>query len=262
MVLTVTRVDAVCPLPPVAVAVTVQEPAVAGALNRPVLSIVPQVADHVAAALAVKLIVPLGATVGVKGDIVRVDVPVPNPVSPTTCGLLLAPSVNITLALREPAAVGLNAIVAEQLAPAAKLAPHVLLEIKKSAAFAPPTAMLLIAIEAEPVFVRVIGFGPPVCPTATLTQFKLAGLTVADPEVPLVPVPDRATDCGLLLALSPNWRVADLAPAALGLKLIVAVQLAPDARVAPHVLLERTKSAEFVPVTETPLMEIDAALPF
>jgi hypothetical protein len=163
-------------------------------LNKPVPSIVPQVADHVAAALAVKLIVPPGATVGVSGDIVREDVPVPNPVSPTTCGLLLAPSVNITLALREPATVGLNAIVAEQLAPTAKLAPQVLLEIKKSAALAPPTRMLLITIAAVPLFVRVIGFGPPVCPTATLTQFKLAGLTDADPEVPLVPVPDSATD--------------------------------------------------------------------
>ena len=194
VLLTVTRVDAVCPLPPVAVAVTVHDPAVAGALNRPVLSIVPHGGDYVAAALAVKLIVPLGATAGVNGDIVKVDVPVPNPVSATTCGLLLAPSAYITFALREPDAVGLNAIVALQLALAANVAPQVLLVMRKSAAFEPPTAMLLIAIEEVPLFVRVIGFGPPVCPTATLTQFRLVGLTDAEPEVPLVPVPESATD--------------------------------------------------------------------
>ena len=98
------------------------------------------------------------------------------------------------MALREPDAVGLNAIVAEQLAPAAKLAPHVLLTIRKSAAFVPPTTVLLIAIGEEPLFLSVIGFGPPVWPSATLTQFRLAGLTAADPEVPLVPVPDSVTN--------------------------------------------------------------------
>ena len=59
-----------------------------------------------------------------------------------------------------------------------------------------------------------------------------------------------------------NWRVADLAPAALGLKLIVAVHVACDTRVTPHVLLEITKSAPFVPVIESPLIEIVVELPF
>ena len=75
---TVTTVDAVCPLPPVAVAFTVQDPVVAGALNRPVLSIVPQVAVHVTAALAEKSMVPFTETVGVSGEIVRVVAPVPD----------------------------------------------------------------------------------------------------------------------------------------------------------------------------------------
>ena len=119
--------------------------------------------------------------------------PVPKPVRDTDCGLLLAPSVNASVAEREPAAVGLNAIEAEQLAPAARLAPQVFVEIRKSVEFVPPTTMLLIAIEDVPLLVRVMAFAPPVCPTATLTQFKLVGLTAAVPEVPLVPVPESDT---------------------------------------------------------------------
>jgi hypothetical protein len=122
-----------------------------------------------------------------------VDVPVPKPLTATVWGLLLAPSLKMMLATREPATVGLNRMVAEQLAPAARLVPHVLVEIRKSAAFVPPMTMLLIVIDEAPLLVRVIGFGPPVCPTATLTQFKLVGLTDADPEPLLAPVPDNAT---------------------------------------------------------------------
>ena len=75
---------------------------------------------------------------------------------------MLAPSLNVTLALREPATVGLNAIEAEQLAPAARLAPQVLVEIRKSVEFVPPTTMLLMAIEDVPLLVSVIAFAPPV----------------------------------------------------------------------------------------------------
>ena len=78
VLVTVTIVDAVCPLPPVAVAFTVQDPVVAGALNRPVLSIVPQVAVQVTAALAEKSMVPFTETEGVSGEIVRVVAPVPD----------------------------------------------------------------------------------------------------------------------------------------------------------------------------------------
>jgi len=152
-------------------------------------------------------------------------------------------------------------MVAVQLAPAARLAPQVLVEIRKSAEFVPPTTMLLIVIAEAPLFVRVIAFGPPVCPTATLTQFKLVGLTAADPEL-LVPVPDSETVCGLLLTPSVNCRLADLAPEALGLKAIVAVQLAPDERVPPQVLLEITKSAALVPETAMLLIVMVEALPF
>lgn len=190
------------------------------------------------------------------------EVPVAWPVNATVCGLLLAPSVNATLALREPATVGRNKMVAVQLAPAARLAPQVLVEIRKSAEFVPPTTMLLIANAEAPLFVSVMTFGPPVCPTATLAQFKLAGLTAAEPDPPPAPVPDSETVCGLLATPSVNCRLADLAPAALGLNVIVVVQLAPDARVPPHVLFEITKSAALVPETAMLLIVMVAALPF
>ena len=76
--------------------------------------------------------------------------PVPGPARDTDCGLLLAASVNISEAEREPETVGLNATEAVQLAPAARLVPQVLLEIRKSAALVPPMAMLLIAMDDDP----------------------------------------------------------------------------------------------------------------
>lgn len=55
-----------------------------------------------------------------------------------------AESVKLRVALRAPTAVGLNTIVAEQLAETARLAPQVFAETAKSPAFAPVTAMLLM----------------------------------------------------------------------------------------------------------------------
>ena len=191
-----------------------------------------------------------------------VDPPVPRPVSPTICGLPLAPSLNVTLALREPATVGLNRIVAEQLAPAARLAPQVLVEIRKSEEFVPPTTMLLMAIEDVPLLVRVMAFAPPVCPTATLAQFRLVGLTDAVPELLLVPVPDTATDCGLLDAVSEKFKAAVRAPDVVGLKTTVTVQLAEAARLPPQVLAEMLKSPAFAPVKPMLLIVIEAVLPF
>lgn len=71
------------------------------------------------------------------------------------------------------------------------------------------------------------------------------------------PVPVRATDCGLLGAVSVNFNVADRAPDAVGLKTTVALQLAEAARVAPQVLAEIVKSPAFVPDIATLLMVMD-----
>jgi len=92
---------------------------------------------------------------------------------------LLAESVKLSVAERVPAVVGLNMIFAVQLADAARLAPQVLLYTEKSAAFVPVIPILLMVIEAVPVFVKVTVFCPPVLPTETLAQVRFVVLTVA-----------------------------------------------------------------------------------
>ena len=57
-----------------------------------------------------------GATVGLPED------PPPIPERVTVCGLLVAESVKVRVAVRVPAAPGLNTIAVEQLAEAARLA--------------------------------------------------------------------------------------------------------------------------------------------
>ena len=68
----------------------------------------------------------------------------PVPESATACGLPEAESVKSRVALRAPAAPGLNAIEAVQLAPTERVAPHVFAVITKSEAFGPVTATPLM----------------------------------------------------------------------------------------------------------------------
>lgn len=62
------------------------------------------------------------------------------------------------------------------------------------------------------------------------------------------PLPVSATVWGLFVALSVICRVAVSAPATLGLKTRLKVQLAPAARVEPQVVADCEKSPAFVPV--------------
>ena len=98
--------------------------------------------------------------------------------------------------------------------------------------------MLVIVIAAVPLFVSVTGFWPPTPPTGTLVHVRLDGLATTLPvPVELVPVPESATVCGLLVAVSVKLSVAVRVPVAAGLNRIVAVQLADAARLEPHVLV-------------------------
>src|ERR1017187_628779 len=104
---------------------------------------------------------------------------VPSPESGASCGLLLAESVKLNVAVRVPVDSGLKWMVTVQLALAARLDPQVLLAIVKSAAFVPEIATLLRWIETEPPLVNVTDLGAPTLPSGTLAQLRLAGLTVA-----------------------------------------------------------------------------------
>jgi hypothetical protein len=169
--------------------------------------------------------------------------------------------VNPSTAERLPDVVGAKTTLAVQLDDAANEEPHVLLLIRKSPGFVPDIAMLLRVIELVPPFVSVTAFAAPLLPTATDTQFRLAGETEALPE-PVAPVPDSATACGLLLALSVKFSVALLAPVAPGLKVTETVQFDEAARLLPQVLLEIEKSPAFVPEIAMLLIVIDEASPF
>ena len=161
----------------------------------------------------------------------------------------------LKVAVRAPAAAGLNAIDIVQLAAASRLVPHVLLEIEKSAAFVPEMEMLVIVIEVVPPFLSVAVCAAAVEPTLIEPKVNDVGLTETAPGT--TPVPDSATDCGLLLAESVKRSEAVRAPAALGLNTTLAVQLPEAARLVPHVLLEIVKSAAFVPEIATLLIVID-----
>jgi len=105
--------------------------------------------------------------------------PVPFPVSVMVCGLPVAESVKLSVAARAPAVVGAKTTLTVQLAEAARLAPQVLLKIAKSPGLAPVKAMLPIVIDDVPLLARVTTFCAPRPPTATETQLRVAGETVA-----------------------------------------------------------------------------------
>jgi hypothetical protein len=193
------------------------------------------------------------------GLTVTLPAAVPVPESATVCGLLVAESVKVRVAVRLPAAAGLNTTVTVQLAEAARLVPQVLLESVKSAASVPVTAMLLMVTAAEALLVRVTDFAPPALPTATEYQLRLDGLTVRVEAA--VPVPERATVCGLFVAESVKVSVAVRLPAAAGWNSTVTVQLAEAARLVPQLLPDKVKSAALVPETATLLMVIAAEVP-
>jgi len=170
------------------------------------LPIVPHVAVHVAAALAVNCTVPFTATVGFVGEMLNAVVE-PVPERETFCGLLVAESTKLNVAVRVPAAVGLKTMDAAQLAEAARLVPQVLLAMLKSAAFVPEIAMLLIVIEDVRPFESVAVCPALLDPTVVLANVRLDGLAVTVPDG-ADPFPLNATVCGLFVAESLKFKVA------------------------------------------------------
>jgi hypothetical protein len=73
----------------------------------------------------------------------------------TACGLPLALSVKVTLAVNDPLATGVEVTLMAQLAPAATLVPQLLL-CAKSLGFVPPSPMLLTLRAAFPVLLKVM----------------------------------------------------------------------------------------------------------
>ena len=153
-------------------------------------------------------------------------------------------SVIVKEAVRAPEAVGVKVTLIAQFVPAAKLVPQ-LFVCEKSPALVPAIPIAPIDSVALPLFVSVSVCGLLVVPVFCTEKVKLATLKLA-PGAP--PIPVSPTVCGLLLALSVIVTEAVRAPAAVGLKETLIVQLVPAAKLAPQ-LFVCEKSPLFTPVT-------------
>ena len=171
---------------------------------------------------------------------------------------LLVLSVTVNVAERDPVAPGVDVTVIRQV-PSGLIVPDagqvVAGVIVKSEAFAPPIAMpLTIKAMVVLVSVSVEVLAALVVPTR-VTPPKLieAGSKVAMAKLP-APVPLSATVCDPALVLSETVRVAERAPAAVGLKVTVTRQV-PSGFTVPELgqVLDALslKSPALVPVMVT-----------
>jgi hypothetical protein len=160
---------------------------------------------------------PPGATVIITDELT------PVPLNATSCGLPVALSAMFNVALRAPAAPGVNTTLIVQLAAAAKVpvalhtVPDAPAGSAKSPAFVPVIVNALKFTAAVLVFVTVTLNGALVVVNACDPNVKLLGVTVAV-AVPAVPVPVSVTVCGLPVALSVKVIAPVRVPAAVGLK--------------------------------------------
>ena len=215
---------------------------------------IPQLAVHVAGAFAENCIISFTTTVGFTGTIANAT---SFPVNATVCGLFVAESVNVSVAVRVPDAAGVNVTLTVQFPDPAKVVPQVFAEIAKSPALVPEMAMLVMLIDAVPPFVNVTVWGELVAPTGVFANERLVGITDAF-AVLLVPVPVNATVCGLFVAESVKVSVAVRVPAAVGVNVTLTVQLPEPAKVVPQVFAEMAKSPALAPEMAMLVMLIDA----
>jgi len=110
------------------------------------------------------------------------------PLSETVCGLPTALSVNVTVPVRLPAVLGASVTLIAQFAPAARVAPQVLVWAKFAL-----TAIPEIVSGAVPLLVSVMSRGSLVEPSSSLPKVRLFAekATLGDP---LLPQPLSAQD--------------------------------------------------------------------
>ena len=114
----------------------------------------------------------------------------PVPVNCTLCGDDPALSVKVTLPVRDPGAVGVNAISTVHAPPAAKLPPQVLLPA--TGAKSPVTAMLWISSGIPPLLVSVTVCAAAVSPTPVAANV-IADTGDSDTPAGATPIPLNAT---------------------------------------------------------------------
>lgn len=121
------------------------------------------------------------------------------------------------------------------MAPAARLAPQVVLATAKGtpAAILPSDSATFWRFDTVTVLAALV--------VPTLRVQKLNELD--DSVTGATPVPERPTVCGLFGASSLKVKAPVIEPGVVGENVTPTVQLAPDARLAPHVLLATEKPA-------------------
>ena len=151
----------------------------------------------------------------------------PTPLRLTDCGLPVALSAKVRLALRVPLTAGVKVTPTTQAPLGATVAPaQVSLLIAKSLGFAPPIVTVETVRFAAPLLVTVSVCAALGAPTSWLPKSRLAAESV---KAEAMPVPLTGMMCGLPAASSVIFTDAVRFPAAEGLKVTVAVQLAPGA---------------------------------
>jgi hypothetical protein len=137
------------------------------------------------------------------------------------------------LVLRVPVARGVKLTLIVQLAPAAKLAPQVLV-CAKSVVLPVLNPMLVISSElVVAVLVSVTGCDAGVVPAIWAGKVR-AGDRVADADG-APPVPVSTAVAGLASSVPVTDSVAERTPVAVGLNVTLMVQFAPAAKVVPQV---------------------------
>lgn len=130
----------------------------------------------------------------------------PVPLRFTVCGLVRAESVNVSVPVAVPSAVGVNVTLTAQVPPAATLDPQVFVEIPNG----PLIVTLLRLSAAFSRLVKVTVLAALVSFTAMLPKLRLAG----DMLTGLLPLPERLTVCVPALSVMVTVPVAE--PSAAG----------------------------------------------
>lgn len=159
----------------------------------------------------------------------------PTPARFTDCGLPVALSVNKSAALSGPLLVGLKVTPTTQVPVGTTVAPEQASALfAKSLGFAPLTITVVMLKLAVPLLVTVKFCAPLVFPTVWFPKFRLAAEGV---KAEVMPIPLSITICTPPAALSVMFTEAARFPAAEGVNVKLAVQLALGAIEFPHVFV-------------------------
>lgn len=165
-------------------------------------------------------------------------------------------SVMLSVAARAPAAAGAKETLAVQAAPLASEPAQEVAVCTKSPGFAPPNAKPVSEILVGRTFLIVMTLAALVVPTFCFENGRDAGVT----DTGRTPVPERATVCGLLFALSAIVSVAVCAPLTVGAKMTPILHDECAATLDPHVLEETSNCAAAGPVIDVPTDNADDSL--